>query len=184
MLLIEIIFIGIGVAMDAFTVAVCKGLSIKKVNYKVALVIASYFGIFQALMPLLGYFIGTFFKDIVIDIAHFIACILLSLLGIDMLLEVFNNKKSSITGSIRFKDMIIHAIATSIDALTIGMTFAFFNINLFLSVSIIGIITFILSFIGVYIGKIFGNKYDKKAQLLGAIILILMGLDILLEHLY
>lgn len=180
--LIEIFFISIGLAMDAFAVSVCKGLAIKKINIKKFITIALYFGIFQSLMPTIGYYLGSAFSNIVEKIDHWIAFILLFLIGLNMIHESFNNDES-INDSTNFKTMIILAIATSIDAFTIGITFAFFKVNLLLTILLIGIITFVLSFIGVLIGKKFGNILKKKAPILGGIILIVIGLKILLEHL-
>lgn len=181
--LFEIIFISIGLAMDAFAVSVCKGLSMKKRKIKKIITIALYFGIFQALMPTMGYFLGSAFSNIVEKVDHWIAFILLALIGINMIREALSNEEEGINGKTDFKTMLILAIATSIDAFTIGITFAFFKVNLLLAVSMIGIITFTLSFIGVLIGKKFGNRFGNKAEIFGGIILILMGLKILLEHL-
>lgn len=183
MSLIEIILISISLAMDAFAVSVCKGLSMKKMNWKKAVIIGLYFGIFQALMPMIGYFLGVGFESMVVCIDHWIAFILLSFIGIGMIKESFSNDDSNINDNISFKTMIILAIATSIDALAVGITFAFLDVNIILAFSLIGIITFILSIIGVKIGNKFGNKYESKAELAGGLILILIGLKILLEHL-
>ena len=158
----EILLIGIGLAMDAFAVSICKGLSMKKMNWKNAIIIALYFGVFQALMPLIGYFLGMTFESIVTTFDHWVAFALLTLIG---------------------GGMVVLAIATSIDALAIGITFAFFDVNIVLAVSIIGIITVIISVLGVKIGNRFGDKYQNKAQLMGGIILVLLGFKILLEHL-
>lgn len=179
----EIILLSIGLAMDAFAVAICKGISMKKMNWKKALIIALYFGIFQAIMPLAGYILGHTFDTLVTNIDHWIAFILLSIIGIDMIKDGFDKNDESYNDDIGFKTMIILAIATSIDALAVGITFAFFDVNIVFAVSLIGIITFILSIIGTKIGNKFGNKYENKAKFIGGIILILLGLKILLEHL-
>ena len=177
----EIILISIGLAMDAFAVSISKGLIMKK-NYKNALIIGLYFGIFQALMPLLGYLLGFSFSEVVTKINHYIAFVLLTIIGISMILE----KTSDIYADdkINFGTMILLSIATSIDALAIGVTFAFLNVNIIISVLIIGIITFIISTIGVLLGNKIGIKFKSKAQLAGGIVLILTGIKILLEHLY
>lgn len=179
----EIALISIGLAMDAFAVATCKGLAMKKMNWKKAIIIAIYFGVFQSIMPVLGYCLGTNFQEKIINIDHWIAFILLGAIGINMIKEACSNNNDNKNDNVDFKTMIILAIATSIDALAIGVTFAFFKCNIYTSTSCIGVITFILSLIGVKIGNIFGCQYEKKAQILGGVILILLGLKILLEHL-
>lgn len=180
MTFIEIIIIAISLAMDAFAISICKGLSMKKIEFRNALIVSSYFGIFQSLMPLFGY-IFCYYIDGITRIDHFVSLILLSIIGISMIYESSSNKE--IDDNFDFKTMFILAIATSIDALAIGITFAFLSVNIFKSIIIIGIITFILSFIGVLIGNKFGNKYSNVAELVGGIILILMGIKILFEHL-
>lgn len=183
MSIIEIILLSIGLAMDAFAVAICKGLSMKKMNWKNAIIIALYFGVFQALMPVLGYFLGTTFENLVTSIDHWLAFILLVAIGGNMIKEAFSKDEEGKDDRVDFKTMIVLAVATSIDALAIGITFAFLNVNIMLSVSCIGIITFAISLIGVKIGNRFGDKFQNKAELLGGIILIILGLKILLEHL-
>ena len=179
----EILFIAIGLAMDAFAVSVCKGLSIKKINWKKIIIIALYFGVFQAVMPIFGFFLGSSLSGFVQKIDHWIAFILLLIIGANMVKESTDDELEKRNDKIDFKTMIILAIATSIDALAVGITFAFFNVNLLLAISIIGIITFILSIIGVIVGNKFGDKFQNKAELAGVIILIIIGLKILLEHL-
>ena len=183
MTLLEIVLISIGLAMDAFAVSICKGLSIKKINWKVICIVGLYFGIFQAGMPIVGYFLGKGFDEFVTKIDHWIAFILLLFIGINMIKEAYSKEKDENSDDLSFKTMIILAIATSIDALAVGITFAFFDVNIIFSVFIIGIITFILSSIGVIIGNKFGNKYEKKSQFFGGLILIIIGFKILLEHL-
>ena len=183
MTIIEIILISISLAMDAFAVSICKGLSMKYMNWKKAVIIGLYFGIFQALMPLLGYFLGVSFQYLVTSIDHWIVFILLVFIGGNMIKDAFSNEDLDNNDDIGFKIMIILALATSIDALAVGITFAFLNVNIILAFSLIGIITFILSIIGVKIGNKFGDKYETKAQIAGGTILILLGLKILLEHL-
>lgn len=179
----EILLIGIGLAMDAFAVSICKGLSMKKMNWKNAVIIALYFGVFQALMPLIGYFLGITFESIVTTFDHWVAFALLTLIGGGMIKESFDDEDDKKNDRVDFKTMVVLAIATSIDALAVGITFAFFDVNIVLAVSIIGIITFIISVLGVKIGNRFGDKYQNKAQLMGGIILVLLGFKILLEHL-
>lgn len=182
--LIEIILIAISLAMDAFAVSICKGLSMKKMDWKKAVIIALYFGIFQAGMPIIGYFLGVGFEESIKFIDHWIAFILLAVIGGNMIKEALSKEDDDeIDDKVDFKTMIVLAIATSIDALAVGVTFAFLNVDIVLSVIIIGILTFIISFIGVKIGNVFGNKYQKKAEFAGGIVLILIGLKILLEHL-
>ena len=181
--LFEIVFIGVGLAMDAFAVSVCKGLSMKKINWKNTIIIALYFGIFQALMPVIGYFLGSAFSDIVQKIDHWLAFVLLATIGINMIKESTDDELEKRNDKVDFKTMIVLALATSIDALAVGITFAFFKVNLLLSITLIGVITFALSIIGVIIGNKFGDKLQNKAELTGGIILIIIGLKILLEHL-
>ncbi len=181
--LLEIILIGIGLAMDAFAVSICKGLAMHQMDWKKASIIAIYFGGFQALMPLIGYGLGMGFEDKITSIDHWIAFGLLCFIGVNMIKEACEYKREEQDDSIGVKSMIILALATSIDALAIGITFAFFNVNIFLAVSIIGILTFLISIMGVKIGNVFGDKYETKAEIIGGTILILLGIKILLEHL-
>lgn len=179
---LEILLIAIGLAMDAFAVSICKGLSMKKMSWKKAMIIGIYFGIFQALMPVIGYFIGVSFKDLVIQIDHWIAFILLSFIGINMLKQALDTDSENCNDDVDFKTMSILATATSIDALTIGITFAFLKVNIVISALIIGIITFLICIIGVKLGNKFGDKYEIKAKIAGGVILILIGFKILSEH--
>lgn len=179
---IEILLIGIGLSMDAFSVAVCKGLSIKKITLKKCLTVGLYFGIFQAIMPFLGYTLGKNFEDLIIRYDHWIAFALLLIIGINMIKGAFD-KEEDISSDTTFKKMLPLAIATSIDALVIGTTFAFLKVNIIKSIIMIGITTFILSTIGTNLGNLFGNKYKNKAQIIGGIILIIIGIKTLLEHL-
>lgn len=181
--IVEITLLGIGLAMDAFAVSICKGLSMKKMNWKNAIIIALYFGIFQALMPVIGYFLGTTFEGLVTKFDHWIAFALLLAIGGSMIKEAFSKDEENKNDKVDFKTMSVLALATSIDALAVGITFAFFEVNVLLAVTIIGLITFIISIIGVKIGNRFGDKYQSKAELMGGIILILLGIKILLEHL-
>lgn len=179
----EITLIGIGLAMDALAVSVCKGLSMRKMNWKNAIIIALYFGIFQAVMPVIGYQLGTAFNGFVESVDHWVAFLLLSIIGGNMIKDSFDDEEDKRNENVDIKTMLLLAIATSIDALAVGITFAFFKTNISLAVTIIGIITFVLSIIGVKIGNRFGDKFQNKAELTGGIILIIIGLKILLEHL-
>lgn len=180
---IELLLLSVGLAMDAFAVSICKGISMKKMNWKKAVIIGIYFGGFQALMPVIGYFLGTAFESIITNIDHWVAFILLGIIGGNMIKESFGNKSENCNDDVGFKTMIILAIATSIDALAVGITFAFLKVNLIAAISMIGAITFALSVVGTKIGNKFGDKYESKAELVGGIILVLLGIKILLEHL-
>ena len=181
--IVELILISIGLAMDAFAVSICKGLSFKKMSWKKALIIGLYFGAFQGGMPLIGYLLGVGFQEKIQAVDHWIAFLLLGFIGFNMIKEALSNDEEECNDKIDFKTMIVLAIATSIDALAIGVTFAFLKVNILLAVTLIVIITLIISMLGVKIGNVFGDKYEKKAEITGGIILILLGLKILLEHL-
>ena len=182
--IIEIILIAVSLAMDAFAVSICKGLSMIKMDWKKAIIIGLYFGIFQGGMPLIGYFLGVGFEESIKFIDHWIAFGLLAFIGGNMIKEALSkNDEDEVDDSVDFKTMIVLAIATSIDALAVGVTFAFLNVNILLAVALIGIITFVISCIGVKLGNVFGDKYEKKAELAGGVVLVLIGLKILLEHL-
>lgn len=184
MSLIELFLIAVGLSMDAFAVAICKGLSMQKLNMKHAVIVGLYFGGFQGLMPLLGYLIGFRFQDAIVAYDHWIAFILLGFIGGNMIKEALSDEEESCDASVAFKDMIVLAIATSIDALAVGVSFAFLKVNIVPAVSFIGIITFLLSIVGVKVGNLFGSKYKSKAEFAGGLILILIGLKILIEHLF
>lgn len=180
----ELLLIAIGLSMDAFAVAVCKGLSVGKTKVKHYIITGLWFGGFQALMPFLGYLLGTTFEKYIVTFDHWIAFILLSVIGINMIKEGFSKEENETDASFSFKNMLLLAIATSIDALAVGVTFALLlDVNIFHAVSLIGMTTFILSAIGIKIGSVFGMKYKSAAEITGGIILILMGTKILLEHL-
>lgn len=180
----ELFLIAIGLSMDAFAVAVCKGLSVGKTKVKHYIITGLWFGGFQALMPFLGYLLGTTFEKYIVSFDHWIAFILLSVIGINMIKEGFSKEENETDASFSFKNMLLLAIATSIDALAVGVTFALLpDVNIFHAVSLIGMTTFILSAIGIKIGSVFGMKYKSAAEITGGIILILMGTKILLEHL-
>ena len=190
--LTEIILLAVGLSMDAFAVSVCKGLAIPKINLKKAAICGVWFGGFQALMPIIGYLLGAGFTGYITGITPWIAFVLLSLIGGNMIKEALSKEEEKANDSLGFKVMLTMALATSIDALAVGVTFACVPVsilgsvgemvNTILGVVIIGITTFILSCIGVKIGNLFGLKYKSKAELAGGIILICLGIKILLEY--
>lgn len=182
---VELFLIGVGLAMDAFAVSVCKGLGMKKLDKKGTFLIALFFGGFQALMPLIGWLLGKQFESYITSIDHWIAFVLLAFIGGKMIYEALSDKEAevAVTFKIDIKELVMLAVATSIDALAVGITFAFLQVNIWEAVSIIGIVTFVLSAVGVFIGYKFGSKFEKKAEIAGGVILILIGLKILLEHL-
>lgn len=180
---IEIFLIGISLAVDAFAVSICKGLSMKKYEVKKGLIIGIYFGIFQGIMPIIGYLLGTTFENLITSIDHWIAFVLLLTIGANMIREALSSDEETNNDKVDIKTMIPLAVATSIDALAIGITFAFLKVNILTATIIITITTFILSIIGTKIGNKFGTKYKSKAEFIGGLILILMGIKILLEHL-
>lgn len=173
----------VGLSMDAFAVSVCKGLAMKKLSLKNTFIIGLWFGGFQALMPTVGYLLGIRFKDSVSAIDHWIAFALLSLIGVNMIKEALSGDEDTTGSSVDAKTMLPLAVATSIDALAVGITYAFLQVRIVPAVSFIGLITFVLSAAGVKIGNVFGLKYKSRAEMVGGIILILMGVKILLEHL-
>lgn len=176
----ELFLLAVGLSMDAFAVSVCKGLSLGKIKTKHMALAGVWFGGFQGLMPLIGYFLGRFFSDMITKFDHWIAFFLLFIIGFGMIKEAFGEEEE-LDASMKAKDMLLLAIATSIDALAVGVTFAFLNVNIVPAVSFIGVVTFVFSAIGVKIGSIFGTKYKSKAELAGGVVLILIGLKILLE---
>lgn len=181
--LLELLILAIGLSMDAFAVAVCKGLAMKKISLRKAGTVGLYFGLFQGGMPLLGYLLGVRFLDQIKAIDHWIAFVLLLLIGGNMIKEALNGDEECTNESLAFKVMIVLAIATSIDALAVGITFAALSVDIIPAVTFIGITTFLISMIGVKIGNVFGAKHKSKAEFAGGFILILLGLKILLEHL-
>ena len=182
--LLELFILAVGLSMDAFAVAVCKGLAMQKMSWKKAAIVGLYFGGFQAGMPLLGYLLGVNFQEYIVAIDHWIAFVLLGLIGFNMIKESRETDcDEGGSDSVAFKEMVVLAIATSIDALAVGITFAFLQVDIVPAVSFIGICTFTLSMIGVKIGNVFGMKYKSKAEFAGGLILILLGGKILLEHL-
>ncbi|MCM1283553.1 MAG: manganese efflux pump MntP family protein [Muribaculaceae bacterium] len=184
---IELFLIGVGLSMDAFAVSVCKGLAMEKVNKKQAVVIGLYFGGFQALMPMLGWLLGIRFQKYITSIDHWVAFVLLAFIGGKMIAEALREKEEIDSGPkdqpLDHKELLLLAIATSIDALAVGITFAFLDTPILEAIAIIGCTTFALSIVGVIVGNFFGTRYKKRAEISGGIILILIGLKILLEHL-
>ena len=176
----ELLILAIGLSMDAFAVSICKGLSLGKITPKHMCIAGAWFGGFQALMPLIGYFLGSVFADMITQWDHWIAFILLGIIGGNMIKESFGQEEH-LDASMTAKSMFLLAVATSIDALAVGVTFAFLKVQIVPAVSFIGVITFTLSAIGIKIGSIFGTKYQSKAELCGGIILILIGTKILLD---
>ena len=184
---LELLFLGIGLAMDAFAVAVCKGLAMRKVNKKQAVVIGLFFGGFQALMPFIGWVLGSQFETYITSVDHWIAFALLGLIGGKMIFEALKPEEdveiAEMDAPLDLKELLVLAVATSIDALAIGITFAFLDYPIVEAVAIIGVVTFFIAIGGVYAGNFFGNKYKRKAELAGGVILVLLGLRILLSHL-
>ncbi len=182
MTIAELLLIAVGLSMDAFAVSVCKGLSVPKLSVRHALLTGLYFGGFQFLMPLIGWLLGYRFEALIVSVDHWIAFVLLGLIGGNMVRESFSDAEK-LDDDFGFRTMLLLAIATSIDALAVGVTFAFLTVRILPAAGLIGVVTFVLSAVGVYIGHIFGARYKAGAERVGGIILILMGIKILLEHL-
>ena len=183
MSLIELFVIAVGLSMDAFAVAVCKGLAMPRMSWKGAVVVGLYFGGFQAGMPLIGYLLGSNFREAITSYDHWNAFILLVLIGGNMIKESMEKEAECADASLDFRSMTLLAVATSIDALAVGVTFAFLTVPIVPAVSFIGVVTFTLSLVGVKVGNVFGCRYKSRAELAGGLILVLMGIKILLEHL-
>ena len=182
----ELLILAVGLSMDAFAVSICKGLGMKKATLKEGCICGIWFGGFQALMPLIGFFLGSLFADAIQAFDHWVAFILLAIIGINMLREAFGKEEECecCEADLSVKTMFVMAVATSIDALAVGISLAMAgNVNIFLAITLIGVITFVMACAGVKIGNIFGSRFEKKAEAAGGIILILLGLKILLEHL-
>ena len=179
----DIFLIGVALSMDAFAVSICKGLSVKRVEPKHLLTVGVYFGGFQALMPLIGFLLGFKFERFIVSVDHWIAFVLLALIGGNMIKEALSKEEDEHDASFSFSTMLPLAVATSIDALAVGISFAFLGVDIVEAAILIGITTFVLSGVGVYVGNIFGAKYKSKAELVGGVVLILIGLKILFEHL-
>ena len=182
MSIIELFLIGISLSMDAFAVSICKGLSVGKIKSKHMILAGLWFGGFQALMPLIGFLLGSTFEQYIVSIDHWVAFILLGVIGYNMIKE--SKEEEHQDASFAFKAMLVLAVATSIDALAVGVTFAFLKVNILLAVLLIGVTTFAFSAAGIKIGSVFGAKYKSKAELFGGIVLIAMGTKILIEHLF
>lgn len=180
----ELFLIGIGLSMDAFAVSICKGLSMQKIDKKYTLCIGLFFGGFQALMPLTGYLLGSRFSGYIERFDHWIAFVLLALIGFNMIKESREEEEEEKPyAGVNFKELLILAVATSIDALAVGVSFAFLGVRIAPAVTLIGCTTFVLTLAGVWVGNLFGSRYKSRAELTGGIILILIGVKILLEHL-
>ena len=181
--IVELFLIAVGLSMDAFAVSICKGLSVQRLELKHTLLAGLWFGGFQALMPAIGYLLGSRFEHLIVSIDHWIAFVLLLFIGGKMIKEALEGDEEELDDDFSFKAMLLLAIATSIDALAMGVTFAFLRVNIVAAVLFIGCITFVCSAAGVKIGNVFGMRFKAKAELAGGVILILMGCKILLEHL-
>ena len=182
--IIELLLTAVGLAMDAFAVSVCKGLSAQKLKWKHYVIIGLWFGGFQALMPTVGYFLGSALEQYIASFDHWVAFVLLTLIGLNMIKEGLSKDEENADCSFGFASMLVLAVATSIDALIVGITFGLLpDVNIVASVSLIGVITFVLSAVGLKIGNIFGARFKSKAEIAGGVILILIGVKILLEHL-
>lgn len=184
--MMELVLIAVSLSMDAFAVSMCKGLGMKKLNYAHGLVISLFFGVFQAVMPLIGWFLGKQFEQYIVSVDHWIAFGLLGYIGGRMVWEAFYDKgteEDPLESELDYKELLILAIATSIDALVVGVTFAFLQMPIVPAVLLIGCITFGFSFLGVWLGNTVGIRFKKKAEIAGGVALILIGLKILLEHL-
>ncbi|MGM9578942.1 MAG: manganese efflux pump MntP family protein [Evtepia sp.] len=179
----ELLLLAVGLSMDAFAVSICKGLAMDRVTLKKACIPGLWFGGFQGGMPLLGWLLGSRFTSYITSVDHWIAFILLGILGFNMLREAKNGEAEEADASLGFRVMLAMAVATSIDALAVGITFAFLEVNILPAVSFIALVTFLFSAAGVKIGSLFGTRFKAKAEALGGIILILLGVKILLEHL-
>ena len=180
----ELIMLAVGLSMDAFAVSICKGLSVRKLEIKHMALAGIWFGGFQALMPLIGYLLGSTFASYVQKFDHWIALILLAFIGLSMIKEAFGEDEEEVGDSFGAKTMFLMAVATSIDALAVGVTFAFLNVNVIFAVFTIGITTFIFSAAGIKIGNVFGLRFKSKAELAGGAILVLLGLKIFVEHMF
>ncbi len=183
MSLIELFLIAVGLAMDAFAVSICKGLALTKIRWRDTVIIGLWFGGFQAFMPVIGFFFGVGFQEKIVSIDHWIAFLLLGFIGINMIREALSKDADQVNGDLGLKTMFLLAVATSIDALAVGVTFAFLQTRILPAVITIGVVTFFISVLGVRIGAVFGTRYKAKAEIFGGIILILLGCKILLEHL-
>ena len=179
----ELVILAVGLSMDAFAVSICKGLSIRNLKLRQALIVGAWFGAFQALMPAVGWLLGSAFTDLIESVDHWIAFVLLSLIGGNMIREALGHEEEEADPSMAPVTMLLLAVATSIDALAVGITFAFLRVDILPAVTLIGVCTFLISAAGVKIGNVFGSRYKSKAELAGGAVLVLIGVKILLEHL-
>ena len=184
MSLVELFVLAVGLSMDAFAVSLCKGLSVSRVKGSNMLACGAYFGGFQALMPLIGYLLGARFQSMIESVDHWIAFILLALIGVNMIREALGGEEDALDASFGVRTMLLLAVATSIDALAVGVTFAFLNVDIVPAVCFIGAVTFVLSALGVKLGGVFGMKWKRRAEFAGGAILLLIGLKILIEQLF
>ena len=184
MSIIELFILALGLSMDAFAVSICKGLSVPKLQVKHCLICGVYFGGFQALMPTIGWLLGIRFQSLITNIDHWIAFVLLAVIGANMIKESISKEEECPDASFGLKTMLTLAVATSIDALAVGVTFAFLDVTIGPAVLLIGATTFVCSAVGVKIGNVFGNRFEAKAEFLGGLVLIVIGLKILIEHLF
>ena len=182
MTILEILIIAVGVSMDAFAVSICKGLSVQTLRPRHALSTGLWFGGFQALMPLIGFYVGVHFSDFVSSVDHWISFGLLGIIGFNMIRESRSDECDKVNPDFSFRTMLAMAVATSIDALAVGVSFAFLNVDIWLSVLLIGLTTGLFSIIGMNVGNVFGSRYKSVAELLGGVILVVMGVKILVEH--
>ncbi len=180
---LSVLLIAVGLAMDAFAVAICKGLAMKRPGIRQILIVGIWFGVFQALMPVIGYYLGSSFYSYIEDYDHWIAFILLALIGVNMIREAISDEEEGVDASTGFRTMLVLAVATSIDALAVGISLAMTGDDIMTSAVVIGVVTFLISASGVKIGSLFGDRFGKKAELVGGVILILIGLRVLLDHL-
>lgn len=181
--LTELFILAVGLSMDAFAVSICKGLSIQKLKLRHALIVGAWFGVFQALMPAIGWLLGSAFAETIVAVDHWIAFVLLAIIGGNMIREALGKGEEDCDPSLAPAAMVLLAVATSIDALAVGVTFAFLRVKVLPAVALIGVCTFLLSAAGVKIGNVFGSRYKSRAELLGGAVLVLIGVKILLEHL-
>ncbi|MGM9647051.1 MAG: manganese efflux pump MntP family protein [Eubacteriales bacterium] len=180
--IVELILLAVGLSMDACAVSICKGLALRKVNVRQMATVGLWFGGFQALMPLIGYLLASLFADFIRSVDHWVAFALLAIIGINMIREALSKEEEEADPSLGFKTMLVMAIATSIDAMAVGISFAFLNVQIIPAVSLIGVITFALSVAGVKLGAVFGDRFKSRAELAGGVILIALGLKIFIEH--
>ena len=179
----DMLVLAVGLSMDAFAVSICKGLSIQRLKLRHAVIVGAWFGAFQALMPAIGYLLGSAFADMIVSVDHWIAFVLLAFIGGNMIREALGKDEEDCDPSLAPMAMLLLAVATSIDALAVGVTFAFLRVDVLPAVSLIGLCTFTISAVGVKIGNVFGARFKAKAELLGGVVLVLIGVKILLEHL-